>query len=69
VGPIRLDVGYRLPGLQVPKPTLAGSTNSFSTTATQVVPGTPLYDELIEASPTTILGLPIAVSFGIGEAF
>ncbi len=69
VGPIRLDIGYRLPGLQVPKPTLSGTNAPFSTSATQVLPGTPLYDELIEASPTTILGLPIAVSFGIGEAF
>jgi outer membrane protein assembly factor BamA len=44
VGPVRLDVGYRVPGLQAPA---SG-------------------DEFI---PDEILGLPIAVSFGIGEAF
>jgi outer membrane protein assembly factor BamA len=44
VGPVRLDVGYRVPGAQAPA---SG-------------------DEFI---PDEILGLPIAVSFGIGEAF
>ncbi len=47
VGPIRLDVGYRLPGLQV----LGGLTPD-------------------ERRPQTFpLGIPIAVSFGIGEAY
>ena len=45
VGPIRLDTGYRVPGLQFP----AGSVD--------------------EGVPATTFGLPIAVSFGIGEAF
>jgi len=45
VGPIRLDTGYRVPGLQAP----AGSID--------------------EGIPATTFGLPIAVSFGIGEAF
>jgi outer membrane protein insertion porin family/translocation and assembly module TamA len=44
VGPVRLDVGYRIPGLQAP-----ASPD--------------------EGTPDTILGLPIAISFGIGEAF
>lgn len=44
VGPVRLDVGYRVPGLQAPQSN----------------------DEYI---PSEILGLPIAVSFGIGEPF
>jgi outer membrane protein insertion porin family/translocation and assembly module TamA len=44
VGPVRLDVGYRIPGLQAP-------------------------DSPDESTPDTILGAPIAVSFGIGEAF
>jgi outer membrane protein assembly factor BamA len=44
VGPVRLDVGYRVPGLQAPA---SG-------------------DELV---PNEILGLPIALSFGIGEPF
>jgi outer membrane protein insertion porin family/translocation and assembly module TamA len=45
VGPIRLDVGYRIPGLQYPK----GAT--------------------FEQDPPLLLGLPIAIAFGIGEAF
>lgn len=45
VGPIRFDVGYRVPGAQFPK----GST--------------------FERPPDTLLGLPIALAFGIGEAF
>jgi len=44
IGPVRLDVGYRIPGLQAP-------------------------DSSGEGTPTSILGAPIAVSFGIGEAF
>lgn len=47
VGPVRLDVGYRLPGLQV----IGGLTPD-------------------ERAPKTFpLGIPIAVSVGIGEAF
>ena len=45
VGPIRLDVGYRVPGLQAP----AGASG--------------------EGIPHATFGLPIALSFGIGEAF
>ncbi len=45
VGPIRLDIGYRIPGLQAPK----GSS--------------------FEREPATLLGLPVALAFGIGEAF
>jgi outer membrane translocation and assembly module TamA len=46
VGPIRLDAGYRVPGLQAPK------------------------DAVDEGKPAgTILGQPIALTFGIGEAF
>jgi outer membrane protein insertion porin family/translocation and assembly module TamA len=53
VGPVRLDVGYRLPGLQ----TIGGLTSE-------------------EREPDTFfgssgpgVGIPIAISFGIGEAF
>lgn len=47
VGPVRLDVGYRIPGMQV----LGGLTAD-------------------ERAPQTFpLGIPIAVSLGIGEAF
>ena len=45
VGPIRLDAGYRVPGLQHP----ASATD--------------------EGQPATLLGAPLALTFGIGEAF
>ena len=45
VGPIRLDIGYRIPGLQYL------SSSSF------------------ERPPDTLFGVPIALAFGIGEAF
>ncbi len=45
VGPIRLDAGYRVPGLQAP----AGAKD--------------------EGIPNTTFGIPMALSFGIGEAF
>lgn len=44
IGPVRLDVGYRIPGMQ-------------ATTSPD------------EGTPKTIVGAPIAVSLGIGEAF
>lgn len=47
VGPIRLDVGYRIPGAQVLEPV----------------------DPRIEGDPGDIFGAPIAIAFGIGEAF
>jgi len=46
VGPIRLDAGYRIPGMQAPK------------------------DAVDEGTPkSSLFGQPIALSFGIGEAF
>ncbi len=45
VGPVRLDIGYRVPGLQAP----TGAAD--------------------EGVPGEILKLPLAASFGIGEAF
>jgi len=49
VGPIRLDVGYRLPGLQV-----LGKTDPLDN----------------EPEPDLLFGvLPVAIAFGIGEAF
>jgi outer membrane protein insertion porin family/translocation and assembly module TamA len=47
IGPVRLDIGYRVPGLQFP----SSSKNRE------------------EYVPNEILGVPIAVSFGIGEPF
>lgn len=44
VGPIRVDVGYRVPGAQAP-------------------------DSADERVPNDVFGLPLALSFGIGEAF
>jgi outer membrane protein insertion porin family/translocation and assembly module TamA len=50
VGPIRLDVGYRLPGLQV----LGPNNDPLDT----------------EPEPDKLFGvLPVAIAFGIGEAF
>jgi len=46
VGPIRLDIGYRIPGMQV----IGGLTPD-------------------EREPTTLLGIPVAVHIGIGEAY
>lgn len=46
VGPIRLDLAYRVPGLQV----LDGSTRN-------------------EGQAGTLLGLPLGISFGIGEVY
>ncbi|HEX3596091.1 MAG TPA: POTRA domain-containing protein [Polyangiaceae bacterium] len=50
VGPIRLDVGYRIPGLQI-----LDSENKT--------------DPAREPDPDKLLGLPVALAFGIGEAF
>jgi outer membrane protein assembly factor BamA len=47
VGPVRADVGVRVPGMQVL--------------------GQP--DDSLEGNPGTILGLPMAISLGIGESF
>jgi hypothetical protein len=43
---VRLDVGYRVPGMQV-----LGNDDSG------------------EGTPSTILGVPVALSLGIGETF
>ena len=47
IGPVRLDVGYRIPGLQVPVKEAAA----------------------VEADAGSFFGVPLAFSFGIGEAF
>ncbi len=60
VGPVRLDIGYRIPGLQ-------GTDTLVSSGAAPA--GSKAYDDQIEGEPPTILGLPIGVAFGIGEAF
>ena len=49
VGPLRLDIGYRIPGLQI-------------------VGGDPASDPTF-GTPPLILGIPMAIAFGIGEAF
>jgi outer membrane protein assembly factor BamA len=54
VGPIRLDIGYRIPPLQV-----LGSANE--TEAYQKDP--------TEGLQPRLFGLPIAVAFGLGESF
>ena len=50
VGPIRFDVGYRIPGIQYPK------SDKLEVPA----------DNLFGKAPG---GIPIAIAFGIGEAF
>lgn len=47
VGPVRFDIGYRIPGMQV------------------LVKDEPPS----EGTPGTILGLPVAINIGVGEAF
>ncbi len=47
IGPVRLDVGYRIPGAQVPVAEAAA----------------------IDVDAGTFFGVPLAFSFGIGEAF
>ncbi len=54
VGPIRFDVGYRIPGAQV----LGFATEPALQRA-----------DPTEGRPPTLAGLPIAVAFGIGEAY
>jgi outer membrane protein insertion porin family/translocation and assembly module TamA len=54
VGPIRLDLGYRIPLLQV-----LGNANEKDV----------FKADLTQGLPPTILGVPIAFAFGIGEAF
>jgi len=54
IGPIRLDTGYRVPGLQAP----AGSVD-------EAVPA----GTFCRSGSRKPCGLPIAISFGIGEAF
>lgn len=54
VGPIRLDIGYRIPFLQV-----LGYANEADVAAHDPTEGT----------QPQIFGVPLAISFGIGEAF
>ncbi len=54
VGPIRLDIGYRIPFLQV-----LGFPNEAAVAAHDPTEGT----------QPQIFGVPLAISFGIGEAF
>jgi outer membrane protein insertion porin family/translocation and assembly module TamA len=54
VGPIRLDIGYRVPFLQV-----LGYPNEAAVSAHDPTEGT----------QPNIFGVPLAISFGIGEAF
>jgi outer membrane protein insertion porin family/translocation and assembly module TamA len=58
VGPFRLDVGYRIPYLQVIG---QSSISGCTTNCPEVV--------VDETEPSTFFGLPIAVAIAIGEAF
>jgi outer membrane protein insertion porin family/translocation and assembly module TamA len=59
VGPIRLDIGYRIQPLQV-----LGYPNENAAQVANPADGHP--PELFSSGNT---GLPIAISFGIGEAY
>ncbi len=54
MGPIRLDLGYRIQPLQILG--FANETEAFKAAPTN-------------GQQPTILNVPIAVAFGIGEAF
>jgi outer membrane protein insertion porin family/translocation and assembly module TamA len=54
VGPIRLDIGYRIQPLQV-----LGFRNEKDVAQ----------QDPIEGLPPTLLGIPLAIAFGIGEAY
>jgi len=62
VGPIRLDIGYRVQPLQVLG--FANETEAFQHDPTEGIQPT-----LFGKSSTPGSGLPVAISFGIGEAF
>ncbi|HXX67608.1 MAG TPA: BamA/TamA family outer membrane protein [Polyangiaceae bacterium] len=57
VGPIRLDIAYRIPPLQIVGPGIHTETEAFEHDATFGVP------------PLLFGVLPMAIAFGIGEAF
>ena len=66
VGPIRLDVGYRVQPLQVVGSSSATTAASSSGSLASQLSGGP---SPINGVPPTIFGAPIALSIGIGEAF
>lgn len=63
VGPVRLDVGYRVQPLQV----LPFKNEVQAATPGVVVDG--VHATPVNGTPPTIFGAPIAFSIGIGEAF
>ena len=63
VGPIRVDIGYRIQPLQV-----LGFKNECFAAAAPGCTGAPGATP-VNGTPPTIFGAPIALSIGIGEAF
>ncbi len=63
VGPVRLDVGYRVQSLQV----IPFKNEAQAATPGKVVDG--VHANPVNGTPPTIFGAPIAFSIGIGEAF
>ncbi len=57
IGPLRFDVGYRVPGFQVVEGTLRACSIDCPTQITE------------DQVPSTLFGLPIAVALSLGEAF
>ena len=61
VGPLRVDLGYRINGLQV-----IGQSNPETCTKAAIPCKTAIVDE---GDPSSLLGLPLALSIAIGNAF
>jgi len=66
VGPIRLDIGYRIPFLQVLGYKDEREINQGGDSSHPAIPTEGLQPTLFGAPPS---GWPVALSFGIGEAF
>lgn len=64
VGPIRVDIGYRIPPLQV-----LGFPNETAAATPCAAPQTTGCGDPVNGIPPRILGLPIALAIGIGQAF
>ncbi len=61
VGPLRVDLGYRIPGLQVLGKTDVGTCVTLGTKCTTLISD--------EGDPSQLFGLPLALAIAIGNAF
>jgi outer membrane protein insertion porin family/translocation and assembly module TamA len=67
VGPLRADVGYRIPCLQILGTAADGGCLELPTSSGTITDATPVIAE--EGSPGSVLGAPIAISIVFGQAF